>query len=128
MEKAGSLVQICASAALERKAGNLVILKVRELSSFTDYFVICSGTSDRQVRSIADHVEERLKKEGILPLGVEGRQGGNWILMDYGEVVLHIFFEATREFYDIERLWAEAPALTVPDSVQKIEYLDEEME
>jgi len=128
VEKAGSLVQICASAALERKAGNLVILKVRELSSFTDYFVICSGTSDRQVRSIADHVEERLKKEGILPLGVEGRQGGNWILMDYGEVVLHIFFEATREFYDIERLWAEAPALTVPDSVQKIEYLDEEME
>jgi len=128
MEKARSLVLICAGAALERKAGNLVILKVRELSSFTDYFVICSGTSDRQVRSIADHVEERLKKEGILPLGVEGRQGGNWILMDYGEVVLHIFFEATREFYDIERLWAEAPALTVPDSVQKIEYLDEEME
>jgi len=128
MEKARSLVLICAGAALERKAGNLVILKVRELSSFTDYFVICSGTSDRQVRSIADHVEERLKKEGILPLGVEGRQGGNWILMDYGEVILHIFFEATREFYDIERLWAEAPALTVPDSVQKIEYLDEEME
>jgi len=128
VEKARSLVLICAGAALERKAGNLVILKVRELSSFTDYFVICSGTSDRQVRSIADHVEERLKKEGILPLGVEGRQGGNWILMDYGEVVLHIFFEATREFYDIERLWAEAPALTVPDSVQKIEYLDEEME
>jgi ribosome-associated protein len=80
------------------------------------------------VRSIADHIEERLKKEGILPLGVEGRQGGNWILMDYGSVILHIFFEETREFYEIERLWAEAPTMTVADSVQKIEKLDEEME
>ncbi|HPQ60734.1 MAG TPA: ribosome silencing factor [Syntrophales bacterium] len=125
--KAGDLVLLCANAALERKAGNLLILKVRELTSFTDYFIICSGTSDRQVRSIAEHIEERLKKEGILPIGVEGRQGGNWILMDYGEVILHIFFETTREFYEIERLWAEAPVLAVPDSVRKIEDLGEEM-
>ena len=125
--KAGDLVLLCANAALERKAGNLVILKVRELSSFTDYFIICSGASDRQVRAIAEHIEDRLKKDGVLPLGVEGRQGDNWILMDYGDVILHIFFETTREFYEIERLWAEAPILVVPDSVQKIEDLGEEL-
>ena len=105
----------------------MVLLKVRELSSFADYFIICSGTSDRQVRSIADHIEERLKKEGVLPLGIEGRQGGQWILMDYGEVIFHVFYEATREFYDIERLWAEAPSLSVEPSVQKIDALGEEL-
>ena len=76
-----------------------------------------------QVRQI----EERLKKEGVLPLGIEGRQGGHWILMDYGEVIFHVFYEATREFYDIERLWAEAPSLSVEPSVQKIDALGEEL-
>lgn len=125
--KAKDLALLCVNAALERKAKDLVLLKVRELSSFADYFIICSGTSDRQVRSIADHIEERLKKEGVLPLGIEGRQGGHWILMDYGEVIFHVFYEATREFYDIERLWAEAPSLSVEPSVEKIDALGEEM-
>lgn len=124
---AAELALLCVNAALERKARDVVLLKVRELSSFTDYFVICSGTSDRQVRSIADHIEERLKKEGVLPLGIEGRQGGHWVLMDYGEVILHIFYEATREFYEIERLWTDAPSLSVEESVQKIDSLGEEM-
>lgn len=125
--KAKDLALLCVNAALERKAKDVVLLKVRELSSFADYFIICSGTSDRQVRSIADHIEERLKKEGVLPLGIEGRQGGQWILMDYGEVIFHVFYEATREFYDIERLWAEAPSLSVEPSVQKIDALGEEL-
>lgn len=124
---AADLALLCVNAALERKARDVVLLKVGELSSFTDYFIICSGTSDRQVRSIADHIEERLKKEGVLPLGIEGRQGGHWILMDYGEVILHVFYEATREFYEIERLWADAPSLSVEESVQKIDSLGEGM-
>ena len=117
----------CTNAALDKKAKNLIILKVKELSSFTDYFIICSGTSDRQVKGIATSIEETLKKAGVLPLGIEGKDSGNWILMDYGDVIIHIFYEPTREFYDIERLWSDIPGMTVGENVEKLTSLDDGM-
>ena len=117
----------CTNAALDKKAKNLIILKVKELSSFTDYFIICSGTSDRQVKGIAASIEGTLKKSGIQPLGIEGQNTGNWILMDYGDVIIHIFYEPTREFYDIERLWSDVPSMSVNEDVDKLTSLDDGM-
>jgi ribosome-associated protein len=104
----------CARASLDHKAMDLVILQVKNHSSVTDYFVICSGNSDRQVKAIAVHIEEKLKTKGFVPLGVEGKREGRWILMDYGDVVVHIFYQPVREFYELERLWSEAPRLPWP--------------
>jgi len=105
---------LCARALMDRKAIDLVILEVKDLSSFTDYFLICSGNSDRQVQAIAAHAEEKLGKEGLHPLGIEGKRDGRWVLLDYGDVVMHIFYHPVREFYDLERLWSEAPQLELP--------------
>lgn len=107
------VICLCAEAALGKKAKDIVTLDVRGLSSFTDYMVICSGSSDRQVQAIAASIEESLKKFRILPIGIEGENSGKWILMDYDDVVIHIFYEPTREFYDIERLWSDAPRIKV---------------
>ena len=107
----------CTEAALEKKAKDIVILDVRGLSSFTDYMIICSGSSDRQVQAIASSIEESLKKFRILPIGIEGEKSGKWVLMDYGDVIIHIFYEPTREFYDIERLWSDAPRIKVGNIV-----------
>ena len=106
---------LCVNASLEKKAKDLVVMKVKELSAFTDYFVICSGASDRQVQAIAAAIRENMKKKGLLPLGVEGEKHGQWVLMDYEDVVVHIFYEPVREFYDIERLWYEAPRMEVAE-------------
>jgi len=119
------LVIQCANAALDKKALGLVILKVKEISSFTDYFIICSGSSDRQVKAISDSVESVLKKSGVLPLGIEGARTGQWVLMDYGDVVVHVFYEPVREFYDIERLWSDAPTMTVDENTFSITELDD---
>ena len=105
---------LCARALMDRKAIDLVILEVKDLSSFTDYFLICSGNSDRQVQAIATHAEQKLGKEGLHPLGIEGRRDGRWVLLDYGDVVIHVFYHPVREFYDLEKLWSEAPRLQVP--------------
>ena len=105
---------LCAQALMDRKAIDLVILEVKDLSSFTDYFLICSGNSDRQVQAIAGHAEEKLGKEGFRPLGIEGKREGRWVLLDYGDVVIHVFYHPVREFYDLERLWSEAPQLELP--------------
>jgi ribosome-associated protein len=99
-------VLLCVNASLQRKAKGLIILNVKELSSFADYFIICSGTSDRQVQAIAESIQANLKEHGILPLGVEGERIGKWVLMDYEDIIVHIFYEPIREFYDIERLWS----------------------
>ena len=114
----------CVNAALEKKAKNLTLLNVRENSAFTDYFLICSGASDRQVQAIASSIREKMKKDGILPLGVEGESHGQWILMDYDDVVVHIFYEPVREFYDIERLWSEAPRMEVDENAIELTALD----
>lgn len=92
----------------------MVILEVKHLSSFTDYFVIASGNSDRQVQAIANHIEGKLGKQGLNPMGAEGKTEGRWALLDYGDVVVHIFYHPIREFYDLERLWADAPRISLP--------------
>lgn len=105
---------LCARALLDRKASDLAILEVKDLSSFTDYFLICSGNSDRQVQALASHIEEKLAKQGIHPLGTEGKREGRWILLDYGDVIVHVFYQPVRDFYDLERLWSEAPRVELP--------------
>ena len=117
----------CINTALQRKAKGLVVMNVKALSSFTDYFIICSGTSDRQVKAIASWLEETLKKAGMAPLGIEGKQGGQWVLMDYGDIIIHIFYDSVREFYDIERLWSEAPKMIIDDDTTEISALGEGM-
>ena len=106
----------CARGALEKKAGEITILKIGPVSTIAEYFVICSGRSIRQTRAISDHLQMHCKKNGIhRPLGVEGEQEGSWILLDYDDVVVHIFLEPTRELYSLEKLWSEAPLLMDPE-------------
>jgi ribosome-associated protein len=92
-------------AALDKKAQDAVVIDLGTICSFTDYFLICTGTSTRHNQSIADHIEETLKREGVRPLHVEGHSEGEWILLDYVDFVVHIFSARAREFYDLERLW-----------------------
>jgi ribosome-associated protein len=102
---------LCLNAAIEKKALNPVLLELKEITSFTDYFLLLTGKSDRQVQAIAQAIEEALKRKGIRPLGQEGAFGGKWILMDYEDVVVHIFLEPVRKFYDLEGLWIDAPRI-----------------
>ena len=95
-------------AALDKKAIDVIVLDVRKLISFTDVFIICSGRSNRQVSAIAEHIHVNLKKHDIRPLSIEGMKEGHWVLLDYGHVVIHVFYEPIREFYDLEGLWADA--------------------
>ena len=101
-------------AASEKKALNLIVLDVRDLTSIADVFIICSGRSNRQVNAIADSIVARLKKHKIKPLSVEGTGEGHWVLLDYGHVVIHVFYEPVREFFDLEGLWADAKRITPP--------------
>jgi ribosome-associated protein len=105
----------CSRAALDRKAQELVVLATRELTSIADYFVICSGRSDTQVQAIADAVEQHLSQLGERPQHVEGREHGQWVLIDFGDVVVHVFNEPVRSFYDLERLWSRAPRTELPE-------------
>jgi len=99
---------LCAQQAEQYKALDIVLLDLAGFSSFSDYFLICSGKSSRQVQGIADNLETSLRENGIKPLGIEGRGEGHWILMDYGDVIIHIFYEPIRYHYDLESLWSEA--------------------
>ena len=108
----------CTRAALDHKAYDLVVLETGRLSSIADYFVICSGRSDTQVQAIADAVMAELGREGVRPLSVEGLPHGQWVLIDYGDVVVHVFYVPVREFYDLERLWARAPRAELPEPFQ----------
>ena len=100
------------NAVLGRKALQVVILDVRHLTSYADVFIICSGRSNRQVTAIADFVQRDLKKQGKKPINVEGKKEGHWVLMDYGDVIIHIFYESLRDFYDLEGLWIDAEPLS----------------
>lgn len=104
----------CARAAIDKKAEHLKILELTGLSGFTDHFVICSGTSSRQVQAIADSVESAMVSMDHDPLSIEGYEEGRWVLMDFGDIVVHIFLDALREYYDLESLWADAPRVKVP--------------
>jgi ribosome-associated protein len=100
---------LCLKIIRERKAIEPVLFDVRELTSITDYFIVTSGNSSRQVQTIAKHIGKRMKEEGFKVYGSEGEQQGHWVLMDYSDVVIHIFYQPVREFYDLEGLWVEAP-------------------
>ncbi len=106
---------LCLKAALEKKAQDPVLLELKGISSITDYFLLCSGRSDRQVQAIAQGIEEALKKKGIRPLGQEGMAGGRWILLDYDDVVVHVFLDPVRKFYDLEGLWIDAQRIDVQE-------------
>ncbi len=98
-----------AEAALERNAREPIILDLRGLSDAADFFLIASGDSDVHARAIADSIVERMDAAGFQPIGVEGRSGGRWILLDYVNVIVHIFLPRVRDFYQLERLWGDAP-------------------
>lgn len=102
-------------AAESKKSIDLKVLDLQGISSFTDYFLICSGTNTRQNQAISNEIEEQLAKLGEKPFSTEGYDTANWILMDYGDFVIHIFQEDTRKFYDLERLWGMAQELPVPE-------------
>lgn len=95
-------------AVMGKKAENLIVLDVRNLTSVADAFIICSGRSNRQVQAIAEHIQAELKKRHKKPLSVEGLAEGHWALLDYGDVIIHIFYEPVRLFYDLEGLWMDA--------------------
>ncbi|HEY0840469.1 MAG TPA: ribosome silencing factor [Vulgatibacter sp.] len=105
--------RIAADAALDKKAEDVVILDVAGLTGYADCFVIATGTSDRQVSAIADSIEEKMKKAGHRPIGVEGHGLGHWVLLDFGDVVAHVFYEEARALYDVEGLWADARRVPV---------------
>ena len=106
-------VRLAAAAALDKKAEELRIFDLSEVSDFTDLFLICSGGNERQVQAIADNVQDSLRRAKVRPLHVEGYNHGRWVLIDYGgDLVVHVFHREARGFYDLERLWSDAPELT----------------
>lgn len=100
-----------ALAALDKKALEVEILQVGDLVHYTDYFVICSGTNTQQVDAIADNIEDELRKLGFKPMSVEGKRNAMWVLLDYGDLVVHVFDEENRQFYELGKLWLDAPRL-----------------
>lgn len=100
---------LCLELIKERKAVNPVLFELQELTSIADYFLVAGGNSTRQVKAISQHLYKRMRDKGFKSYGIEGEQEGQWILMDYSDIVIHIFYEPIREFYDLEGLWVEAP-------------------
>lgn len=104
----GDLAHRIVEVASDKKAGDVVMLRTAEVTTMADYFVICSGRSDRQVQVLAGAIVDELRKEGIRPLGIEGKGAARWVLLDYGSVIVHVFAPEEREFYGLERLWSTA--------------------
>lgn len=107
-------VRAALQAASEKKALDLVVLDLREIASFTNYFVLATGANERQVQAISDEVNESLKRSGSLAARVEGYKTAEWILLDYGDFVVHVFEQKARQFYDLERLWRESKRVALP--------------
>ena len=110
------LANTLSQLTLEKKARQPCLLDVGDLTSYTTYLLIVTGTSDRHLRALADHIIEQLKAQKIKPLGIEGYGTGQWVLLDYGEVIVHLFQEAAREYYDLEGLWNDAKILPIKDT------------
>lgn len=107
------LLDLFIQAARGKKAMDILVLDLRGLTAITDFFIVCSGRSSRQVMAIADHIQVELKKSKIRPLGVEGIGSGHWILLDYDYVIIHVFYDPVRRFYNLEGLWSDAPVIKV---------------
>jgi len=109
-----NLAFICAVAAYDKKAEQIRVLDVSEVSGFTDYFVICSAMNERQVVAICDQIEDQMRIADRRPLCREGYSEGRWVLMDYGEIVIHVFLDPLRDYYNLETLWAQAEVVKLP--------------
>jgi ribosome-associated protein len=107
-----------AEAAVEKKAYDLIVLQSEHLSSIADYFIIATGRSDVQVQAIARGIEERMVRDKIRPLSIEGFEHAHWIVLDYGDVVIHVFYEPAREFYRLERTWGDARRVELPEPIR----------
>lgn len=116
-DRARELVHEAARAASEKKAQNIVAFDVSEQLAITDAFVLCSGTNDRQVRAIVDEIEDRLREFGAKPVRREGQRDGQWVLIDYSDIVVHVQHEEARQFYALERLWRDCPTVELPADV-----------
>ncbi|MGA6926457.1 MAG: ribosome silencing factor [Desulfosarcina sp.] len=119
-------LDIFVKSALGRKARNPVLLDVRHLTSLADAFLICHGTSNRQVIAIADHIQRDLKKQGIKALSVDGLQEGHWVLLDYGHVIIHVFYESIRGFYNLEGLWSDARHIRTESMLEAVDCADDD--
>jgi ribosome-associated protein len=111
--------KLCLKIINERKAINPVLFEVGKFVSITDYFLIASGNSSRQVQAISSHLLKRMREQGFRSDGIEGEQEGHWVLIDYGDVVIHLFYQPIREFYDLEGLWIEAPRVSLENEDPK---------
>ena len=111
-------VKLALHCASEKKAANLTVIDLREIASFTEFFVVASGGNQRQVQAISDEINERLKKDlNSRPVRIEGYASGEWVLLDYGDFIVHVFEKNAREFYDLERLWRDAKRVDVPKDI-----------
>lgn len=112
-------MQIIAKLLDEKKANNIKVLKVADLTLLADYFIICSANSTTQVKSLSDNLQEMMEEKGEDLVQKEGKQGLNWILLDYSDVIVHIFYQETREFYGLEKLWADAEEIDITEIVKE---------
>jgi len=112
-----AVVNIAVQAAEDKKAMDITVLDIREISIIADYFIICSGRSGTQVQAIVENIQERLDKDGVVALRREGFREGNWVLLDYGDVIIHVFRESERQFYNLERLWGDAQVVGLPVNI-----------
>jgi ribosome-associated protein len=118
-------VKICGVLAEEKKAQDVVIMELDDLTDIADYFLVASGTSERHVRTIADSVETGMKERGVKPYAVEGNRDGRWVIIDYQNVIVHIFLEQLRELYDLESLWIEAKKYRIENEKKHLEVENE---
>ena len=107
----------CARVAADKRGTNLVVLDVGQMSSFTEYFLIVSGSSDRRVQTIAESIVQAMKDRGTRPLGLEGLRDGRWALIDFGDWVVHVFYEEARATFDLEEFWFDAPRVELPEDI-----------
>ncbi len=111
IQDAADIARAAVDAAANKKAEDVLLLDIRDSTSMADYFVICSASTDRQVKAVVEGIEEALREEGVRPVHVEGEQGSGWVLVDFGDVVCHIFKPAERDYYRLEDLWEGAKTL-----------------
>jgi ribosome-associated protein len=111
-------VQLALRCASDKKASNIVVLDLRDIASFAEFFIICSGANQRQVQAVCDEIGEQLKKQlSVRAVRIEGYKTGEWVLIDYGDFIVHVFDKDAREFYDLERLWRDARRVELPSDL-----------
>lgn len=110
-----ALAERIARLAIQAKGLDVKVLRVLELVNYTDWFIVVSGRSDRHVKAIREHIQDALRASGVRPLSVEGTEHNQWVLLDYGNLVVHVFYEPVRDFYELERLWQDAPRLEISE-------------